>query len=145
MLVKLGSCACPDSPGGRHAAYALAHKAAARSVSSPGRFARSGRSLRPDRSAGTGTRIPSRLQIQDAAGESVGDRVVEILAPPVDVLAADPHQWQRRSPCGLADRPELDLTVAFRFASPVMDHSKPRFNSVGCSTTNFPACVAFCA
>ena len=48
-----------------------------------------------------------RLQVQDAAGESVGDRVVEILAPPVDVLATDSHQWQRLSPVGFTDRPEL--------------------------------------
>ena len=48
-----------------------------------------------------------RLQIQDAAGESIGNRVVEILASPVDVLAADSHQRQRLSPAGFADRPEL--------------------------------------
>ena len=38
------------------------------------------------------------LQIQDAAGEAVGNGVVEILAAAVDVLAADADQRQRVAP-----------------------------------------------
>ena len=48
-----------------------------------------------------------RLQVQNAAGKSIGNRVVEILAPPVDVLPADSHQRHRLSPARFADRPEL--------------------------------------
>ena len=105
---------------------------------------RSGRSSRPGSVSWNrhSYSVPG-CEIQDAAGEAVGDRVVEILASPVDVLAADPHQRQRLSPGGFADRPELHATVAFRFASPVIAHSKPRFRSVGCSTWNRPASVAF--
>ena len=84
-----------------------------------------------------------RLQIEDAAGESVGDRVVEILAPPVDVLAADSDQGQRLSPAGFADRPELhrDRRIPIRIPADlpleaqvqergVLDDEPPRLRAV---------------
>ena len=77
-----------------------------------------------------------RLEIQDAAGKSVGDRVVEILASPVDVLPADSHQRQGRRQADSPTARNSTATVAFRFASPRISHSKPRFKSVGCSATN---------
>src|SRR5262245_33994361 len=46
-------------------------------------------------------------QVQNAAGKSVGNRVVEILALSVNVLATDAHQWQRLSPARFTDRPKL--------------------------------------
>ena len=48
-----------------------------------------------------------RPQIENAAGKSIGNRVVEILASPVDVLTADSHQRQRLSPARFTDRPKL--------------------------------------
>src|SRR5262245_20793831 len=49
----------------------------------------------------------SWVQVQDAAGKSVGNRVVEILAKPVNVLATDSRQRQRLSPARFTDRPKL--------------------------------------
>ena len=47
-------------------------------------------------------------EIQDGAGEAVGNGVVEILAAAVDVLAADADQRERVAPRGFANGPELD-------------------------------------
>src|SRR5262249_41061345 len=48
-----------------------------------------------------------RLQVENAARESIGNRVIEVLAPPIDVLAANPDQRQRLAPRRFADRPKL--------------------------------------
>ena len=53
--------------------------------------------------------LGARLQVQDAAGEGVGDGVVEVLATPVDVLTTDPHQRHGVSPDRVAHGPVLDV------------------------------------
>ena len=144
--MKLGSCAGPDSRADKRAACALPSKGCG-SLRVFTRTVCVGLAADP---VGIGQLEPAlvfrpRLQVQDAAGEAVGDGVVEILALPVDVLAADPHQRQRLPPAGSPTGRNWTATVALRFASPRIAHSKPRFRSVGCSTTNRPACVLLSA
>ena len=48
-------------------------------------------------------------QVQDAAGEAVGDDVVEVFALSEHALTANAHERQRLAPGGVADGPELDV------------------------------------
>ena len=138
---------CPGSRGGRRGAFALRGRSL-RLASRPDahdldRLARGAVGIRQLEAALV---FGPRAQVEDAAGESIGHRVVEVLALPVHIArrrsgpAATPSASRLRPPPGTAPS-----TVAFRFASPRIDHSNPRFRSVGCSTTNVPASVAFWA
>ncbi len=48
------------------------------------------------------------LEAEDAAGEAVGDGVVEMFAGTEDAFAADADQRKRLAPSGVADLAELD-------------------------------------
>ena len=58
--------------------------------------------------------LRSGLEPEDAAGEAVRHGVVEMLAPPVDLFPADPHQRQRGAPGVVANGAErhVDRCVA---------------------------------